>query len=107
MSHHTAPATATAGQDSHRAVLHQGRTSIDALGPPLQPGNWANLSESCVIDPEEFKQLARPGPVRVASLARQNLQRCSYLLPLHLQGTTVAGPITTAQVTDALLGQAG
>lgn len=77
MSHHTATATTTAGEDSHRAVLHQGRTSIDALGPPLQPGNWANLTESCTLNPKEFKRLARPGPVRVASCARQNLQRAS------------------------------
>ena len=62
VDHHVA----TAGDGDHRSGLHHNRLSPDALGPPLQKDNWANMTETCVLD-EEFRAMIRPGEVREAA----------------------------------------
>ena len=60
-------APAGAGDDWRRAGVHRQREDLQAIGPPLQRNNFANLTEACILD-EDFPQHVRPIQVRIQAM---------------------------------------
>ena len=50
-----------AATHQHRR-LHQHHQGLQTLGAPLQKDNWANLTDTCILE-EDFKSMVRPGEV--------------------------------------------
>ena len=57
-------APASAGDDIRRPGVHRQREDLQAIGPPLQRNNFANLTETCILD-EDFVQHVRPIKVHI------------------------------------------
>lgn len=60
---HAASSENEAAAHQHRR-LHQHHQGLQTLGAPLQKDNWANLTDTCILD-EEFKAMVTPGKVEL------------------------------------------
>lgn len=45
---------------THHRRLHQHFQGTRAVGPPLQKDNWANLTETCILE-DEVEEMIKPG----------------------------------------------
>ena len=57
-----------AAAHQHRR-LHQHHQGLQTLGAPLQKDNWANLTDTCILE-DDFKSMVRPGEVSVGCLSK-------------------------------------